>query len=247
MSDAAWARGGDRPAALARELGCTPVYLRYNTGLHVSANGRGLAGMLEDLVRTWPVPLEALTIVAHSMGGLVARSACHAAEAAGLAWRARLDAMVFLGTPHHGAPLELGGHWLQTALGVSRYSAPLARLGRLRSAGVTDLRHGSVLDDDWRGRDRFTFGPERPAPVPLPGGVRCFAIAGTAARYGPVLGDGLVPVSSALGRHRDPRRALAFPEARRWVARDVGHVDLLGDPGVYATMRRWLAAGAAGG
>jgi hypothetical protein len=239
MSDQGWARGGYGPA-FARDLGCTPVYLNYNSGAHVSTNGRRLAELLDRLVRTWPVPLDALTIVAHSLGGLVARSACHQAAAAGLAWPARLDGLVFLGTPHHGAPLERGGHWLQASLGAIPYAAPLARLGRLRSAGVTDLRHGSLVDDDWRGRDRFAVGAEPPRPVPLPAGVRCFAVAGCASHAGAVLGDGLVPVRSALGRHRDPRRELAFPESRRWVARGVGHMELLGDAEVYARIRGWL-------
>ena len=179
------------------------------------------------------------------MGGLVVRSACHHAAAAGFAWPGRLDALVFLGTPHHGAPLAVGGPWVHAILGVSPYTAALAVLGRICSAGVTDLRHGSVLDEDWRGRDRFALDLERPRPVPLPEGVRCFAIAGRAARSGVVLGDGLVPVDSALGRHRDPRRALAFPEPRRWVARGVGHLGLLGDPGVYAWIRRSLEPGPA--
>ncbi len=246
MNDLSWARRGhEHGAALARDLGSTPVYLHYNSGVHVSTNGRSLAGLLEELVRTWPVSLEGLTLVAHSMGGLVVRSACQQAAVAGLAWPGRLDGLVFLGTPHHGAPLERGGHWLHAILGVSPYTAPLARLGRIRSAGVTDLRHGSLLDDDWQGRDRFALAVERPTPVPLPEAVRCFAIAGCTARSGAVLGDGLVPVGSALGHHRDPRRALAFPESRRWVARGVGHMDLLGDPRVYDRISRWLEPGAA--
>jgi hypothetical protein len=236
MSDLGWVRRGhDHGAALARELGRTALYVHYNSGLHVSTNGRMLSELLEQLVEAWPVPLDGITIVAHSMGGLVARSACH--YAAGRSWPGRLDGCFFLGTPHLGAPLERAGRHLHELLRVSRYSAPLARLGGLRSAGVTDLRHGSVLDEDWRGHDRF--GPSRhPAPVPLPDGVRCFAIAGCIARGGAILGDGLVPVRSALGQHRDPARALAFPESRRWVARGVGHVGLLGDPGVYAFIRR---------
>jgi pimeloyl-ACP methyl ester carboxylesterase len=238
MNDLGWARPGhDHGAALARELGRTSVYVHYNSGLHVSTNGRMLSELLEQLVQAWPVPLEGITIVAHSMGGLVARSACH--YAADRSWRGLLDDCFFLGTPHLGAPLERAGRHVHELLRVSRYSAPLACLGALRSAGVTDLRHGSVLDDDWRGRDRF--GPSRsPTPVPLPDGVRCFAIAGCVARGGAILGDGLVPVRSALGQDRDPARALAFAESRRWVARGVGHVGLLGDPGVYAFIRRSL-------
>jgi hypothetical protein len=175
------------------------------------------------------------------MGGLVVRSACAQAEAAGHAWPARLEAVVFLGTPHHGAPLERVGLLVHEALRVSRYSAPLARLGRLRSAGITDLRYGSVLDEAVE--DRFARGA-LPRPVPLPQGVRCYAVAGaTARRAGPadaVVGDGLVPLASALGDHRDPARALGIPEARRHVARGRGHLALLSSPAVFRRIRTWL-------
>jgi hypothetical protein len=247
LDDLCWQRSGQDPAALADEFGRTPLYLRYNSGRHVSTNGHELAALLERLVRTWPVPLERVALIGHSLGGLVVRSACHQAAESRLAWPRRLDGMIFLGTPHHGTPLALGGHWLHAALGVSPYTAPIARLARLRSAGITDLHHGSVLDADWEGRDRFALSRERPAHVPLPEGLRCLAVAGVKARCGAVLGDGLVPVDSALGRHRDPRRALAIPESRRWVVRGVGHLDLLGHPLVRERIRRFLAPGAAPG
>ena len=235
MSDRQWLHHGhDHAAALADELDATAVYVRYNSGRHVSANGDELAYLLEDLVDTWPVPLESLTIVAFSMGGLVARSACRAAEVGELVWRDKLDTLVTLGTPHHGSPLERGGNWLDAILGISRYSAPLTRLGRLRSAGITDLRYGNVLAEDWADRDRFELAGDRRVHVPLPEGVACFAVAGTAKGGG----DGLVPIDSALGVHSDPDRTLAFPEAHRSTA-DVVHVDLLGAD-VYPTLRAWL-------
>ena len=77
-------------------------------------------------------------------------------------WPARLDDLVFLGTPHHGAPLERAGNWVDLLLGATPYAAPFARLGKLRSAGITDLRHGNLLDEDWVGRDRFA--PRRSPP-----------------------------------------------------------------------------------
>jgi hypothetical protein len=246
-SDVQWRRlGHDHGAALARALGYTALYLHYNTGRHVSQNGRELAGLLERLVDAWPVEVGELAIVGHSMGGLVARSACHQAEAAGLRWPRRLRRVAFLGTPHHGAPLERGGSWVDVALRASRYGVPIGRLGQLRSAGVTDLRFGSVVDEDWRGRDRFGDLRDRRRAVPLPRGVRCYAIAGArasgAGALGWLLGDGLVPVESALGRHRDPARALAIPDDHRWVARGAAHLDLLSRADVYARLRTWFAA-----
>jgi pimeloyl-ACP methyl ester carboxylesterase len=207
MNDRGWERGGhDHGEALARDLEVEPMYLLYNSGRHVSENGRELAGVLAALLAERDAEL---TILAHSMGGLVARSACHYAAEAGHAWPRRLDKLVFLGTPHLGAPLERGGRWLELLLGVSPYSAPIARLGMIRGAGITDLRHG--------------------ASTPLPAGVACFTLAGTR--------DVLVPVASALGRHENPARRLGFPEAHCWIGRGLGHFDLLEHPEVYAQLR----------
>jgi hypothetical protein len=141
----------------------------------------------------------------------------------------RLRQLVFLGTPHHGVPLERGGSWLGSLVGVSRYSAPLGRLAMLRSAGITDLRYGNVRDEDWHARDRFAWHGDRRAPTPLPAGVESHALA--------VSDDTLVPVRSALGLHVDPAHTLAFPQAHRWVGRGLGHLDLLDHPGVYARLR----------
>src|SRR5829696_3556768 len=184
MNDLQWHRKGhDHGAALARDLDFTPLYLHYNSGLHISTNARALADELETLVRQWPVAIEELAILGHSMGGLVARGACHYGRAAGHDWPRHLKKLVFLGTPHHGSPLERGGNWIDFVLGGSPYTAPLARLGKIRSAGITDLRHGSLLDEDWAGRDRFErskrsnrSGKAR-RPVPLPDGVECYAMA----------------------------------------------------------------------
>jgi hypothetical protein len=243
-SDWIWDRlGHDHGAALERDLGFTPVYLRYNSGLHVSTNGHALDALLERLVAAWPAPIDELAILAHSMGGLVARSACHSAEVAGHCWRGRLGTLVCLGTPHQGAPLERGGHWVDLLLGASRYSAPFARLGRIRSAGVTDMRFGSVLDEDWEGRDRFGGIADPRGPLALPGGVRCCAIAATLGDGGGgrLPGDGLVPVESALGRHTKAKLALRFTEANRWIAHGMGHLDLLDRAEVYDKIRSWLS------
>ena len=249
MNERAWDRAGTAAAApfasLAAELGATGLRLRYNSGLHVSRNGRALADRLEALAASWPVPVERLSIVAHSMGGLVARSAVHHGRAAGHAWSRALRDLVFLGTPHHGAPLERIGNVAQAVLTGTPWSAPFARLGRLRSAGITDLRHGNLLDEDWEGRDRFGQRPDDRAVVPLPAGVRAFAIAGSlgprpaeAARA--LRSDGLVPVESALGHHAEPARSLPIPDGRRRVVFETGHLDLLSSPGVAAPVADWL-------
>nr|HMN59664.1 hypothetical protein [Anaerolinea sp.] len=133
-NDLQWERNGhDHGAAIAAEPGighrCTPVYLHYNSGLHVSTNGREFARLVESLVRAWPVPVAEIAIVAHSMGGLVTRSAVHYASGERRAWTGKLTKIVFLGTPHDGAPLERGGNWVNVVLDRSPYTTALARLG----------------------------------------------------------------------------------------------------------------------
>jgi pimeloyl-ACP methyl ester carboxylesterase len=233
LNERHWTREGhDHGAALAAELGYTPLYLRYNTGLHVGQNGRTFAQMLETLVSNWPRPVEELVILGHSMGGLVARSACHYGRGAGHGWLKYLGKLVFLGTPHHGSPLERGGHGLDFVLEVSPYSAPFTRIGKTRSAGITDLRHGSIT-------------PGTHEIVPLPADVKCYAAAATLATRRSVLaerlvGDGLVPLDSALGRHAEPARTLAIPKHRQWVGHGMGHLELLNRAEVYSQLHEWL-------
>ncbi len=254
MSDVQWLRKGhDHGAALARDLGFTAVYLHYNSGLHISVNGRELAQQLERLVEQWPRPVKRLVLLCHSMGGLLARSALHHGAQAGQRWPDLLGELVFLGTPHRGAPLERAGHWVDILLGATPYAAPFARLGKLRSAGITDLRHGNLVDEDWLvdggaaggAQPRSRAQPPKPQHISLPASVRCFAAAASIGqRSGDVkdrlLGDGLVPLDSALGRHDDPARALNFPPERQWVGYGMNHMELLHRAEVYARLRQWL-------
>lgn len=221
----------NQSASLARDLGYTPLYLHYNSGLAIAENGRRFSSLLEQLVQKWPVPVHELVVLGHSMGGLVARSACHHATLAEHAWRRRLEKLVFLGTPHAGAPLERAGHWVDVLGGISPYVAPIARICKLRSAGVTDLRYGMAVDT-----------------VPLPAGVQCFAIAATRQRQrgregARLRGDGLVPVRSALGQHEDPALSLPIPTSRRCIVYGLSHQDLLSSHEAWARVGLWLAEG----
>jgi pimeloyl-ACP methyl ester carboxylesterase len=246
MNDQQWQRNGhDHGAALARDLGFTPLYAHYNSGEHISTSGRILAELLETTLAGWPQPIDELVIVGHSMGGLVARSACHYAAAAGYAWPQRLHKLIFLGTPHHGSPWERGGNWIDISLGMISYTAPFARLGKLRSAGITDLRHGNLLDEDWSARDRFAHNHDTRCPLPLPDDVHCYAVAaaldeGEAGYVSNLIGDGLVPLGSAHGHHAREEFHLGIPEAQRWTGYDMHHLDLLDRPEVYAQLRTWL-------
>lgn len=230
---------------LSAALGYTPVYVRYNSGLHVSENGHLLDHQLGDLLAHWPVPVTELSVLVHSMGGLVIRSALHVASQAGQAWPRVMKNIVFLGTPHHGSPLERAGNWIDVILGSTPYTRPFAKLGQLRSAGVTDLRYGHVLDADWQGHDRFRRKPDSRTPVPLPPDVNCYAVAATlAAKRSPVAdrltGDGLVPLHSALGEHDEAQACLHFAPERQLIVYRTGHLALLRSALVERQLLDWL-------
>ena len=250
MNDLQWQRKSaegtqqDHGALLAPALDATALYLHANTGLPIAENGRQFAALMQQLVDAWPVPVQRVVLLGHSMGGLIARSALHQAD--GSSWAALCSDLVCLGSPHHGAPLERAGHGVDLLLGAmpftSRYTAPLARLGRIRSAGITDLRHGL--------RDAEGLA------IPLPAGPRCWtlaatldAAAGDTARtlkrraLGKALGDGVVPLASALGQHADAAMNLGFAPERQAVLHGTGHLDLLSSPAVAQQLRQWLTPG----
>ncbi|MFQ2193134.1 esterase/lipase family protein [Aeromonas jandaei] len=230
--------------AVARALGYLPLYLRYNSGLSIASNGQALALQLEDLCDRWPGAIKQLSVLAYSMGGLVIRSACHYAQTHSLRWPERLRHLIFLGTPHHGAPLESAGHWLEQLLPVTPYSMPFVKLTRIRSQGIRDLRHGKVIDAS-RNNKEFTIRRDPRQPLPLPSGVACFAIAGTTSAKRTLLaerliGDGLVPLRSALGLHRERAHQLDFPPEHTLIAYRTTHMALLGSPEVGAQLLDWL-------
>ena len=252
MNDLQWTAGGYNHAdVLAKALGYTPVYLHYNTGLHTSINGQQFAGLLEQLVKAWPQPVIEVSLLVHSMGGLVSRSACHAAEQSRMAWRSKLKNIVFLGTPHHGAPLERVGNWIDTTLGSNRVTKPFAAIGQIRSRGITDLRYGHVLASSWEmdgiEKDRFERSPDSREPLPLPVGVNCFTVAATTSGAASLLkdaliGDGLVPLRSALGQHDEAPHCLDFLPENQWTSYATNHMDLLKRPEVTARVLKWLSA-----
>ena len=164
-----------------------------------------------------------------------------------LSWLDRLQDLIFIGTPHDGSPLERKGHRLDLLLDASPYTAALSRLGKLRSAGITDLRYAKLEDSEWRDEDRFGAQNIRRPALPLPKGVRCHAIAGSLAKKagdlkGRLAGDGLVPLYSALGQHRNPQRNLGLAASRQRIVQNTAHLGLLDSVEVYAQIRTWLTS-----
>ncbi|GAA3950643.1 hypothetical protein [Allohahella marinimesophila] len=255
MNDLQW-RSSKSSQSHADRLGaaddCTPVHIRYNSGRHISQNGRLLATLLQSLVDEWPVPVRSLSIIGHSMGGLLARSAFHYAAEAGLSWPSQCKAFVSLGTPHHGSPLERAGNWVDVILGSTRHTAPFAKLGQLRSAGITDLRFGNIRDEDWQDRDRFERSGDTRTAMPLPAGITCYTIAASTAPRpraisDRIVGDGLVPVASALGQHEEGDRHLEFEPDKQFICYGCHHMQLLYHPEVTEKLLTWLAPLHAGG
>jgi pimeloyl-ACP methyl ester carboxylesterase len=257
-TDESWRRNaadhyGDASATygsmLQRDLGYTPVFLRYNTGLHVSDNGRQLAALLDELVAAWPVPVTQIALVGHSMGGLVARSACYYAEREGRAWTRSVAHVFCLGTPHLGAPLEKGVHATSRLAGRLPETRPIAKVLEARSAGVKDLRFGACVEDDWLDGEPEGLWDDPCTEVPfLPGAAYYFvgvSVTNDASHpVGTLVGDLLVRFPSASGRGR--RRTIPFEIDNGRHIGGLHHLDLLNHPAVYGQLHDWLASSAGG-
>jgi len=186
-TEASWrlradAQGPGYGACLRRDLGHTPLELRYNTGLHISDNGRALAALLEELHEAWPVAIEEIVIVGHSMGGLVSRSACHYGSVEDHGWTSAVRHVFCLGSPHLGAPLEKGVNALGWALRRVPETRPLANVLDVRSVGIKDLRYGACVEEDWCDCDPDELLTDRCHDVPLLPGARFYFVAATLTR-----------------------------------------------------------------
>jgi pimeloyl-ACP methyl ester carboxylesterase len=225
---------------LHEDLGFSPVRLRYNTGLHVSVNGRALADILDRLHAEWPVGISELVLVGHSMGGLVARSACYYGAQQQHRWTDAVSHVVCLGSPHLGADLEKGVSVASWALARLPETRAIAAFLNARSDGVKDLRFGACLDEDWRDVDPDEFLRDRCHEAPfLPHATYHFVAATvTPSLLGLVAGDHLVRSQSAAGRGRT--RNIPFDAEHGLMLTGLNHLDLLNHPLVYAKLRDWL-------
>jgi pimeloyl-ACP methyl ester carboxylesterase len=240
---------GDRKTTygsrLQRDLGYTPLYVRYNSGLHISENGGLLAERMEELVRAWPVAVEEITLVGHSMGGLVARSACHQAKERGAAWVDSVRHIFCIGTPHLGAPMEKLGNVLGWALRGLDVTRPLAGIVNGRSAGIKDLRFGYLVEEDWRGRDADALLEDNRHDIPFLDAAAHYFIAATVTEspshpLGFLIGDTLVRFPSAAGRAPRPARRIPFAPANGSHFGPMTHLRLLNHPAVYDQIKHWL-------
>jgi pimeloyl-ACP methyl ester carboxylesterase len=231
-----------------RQQECTILYLSYNTGRRISLNGRSFSDLLNELSVKNP-DISHIDIIGHSMGGLVARSALFYGKQSGFNWTLLVDHLICLGSPHQGALLERLGYMLQDKVGKIPFAGTVARLGDLRSAGIIDLRWGSIRDDDWehqRSGRRGDFDDNR-RPAPLPSNIKAYFVAGTIERENmhsrarETVGDYLVSVKSALGEHVNPEYQLNVPPERKVVLYGVDHMQIQYSQRVIDHVLKWLA------
>lgn len=242
MNDVQWSRKDhNHGELLAEELNKSLVYIYYNSGKHVSTNGKEFSELLETLVSNWPVPVEEIVFIGYSMGGLLARSVLYYGKLENKKWVKYLKKNIFLGTPHHGSSLERNGNLVDVTLSSIYYTKPFARLGKIRSAGVTDLRYGNLIDEDWKGDDRFErLGDQRKA-IPLSKSVKNYSIAASLGTLKDLnSGDGLVSIDSAFGKHDNQTKSLNFEEENTKVVYGVSHLGLLNSLSVYDQLKEWV-------
>lgn len=222
---------------LRRDLGYTPFYVRYNTGLSIANNGRRLVALLDTWAAVYPAPLEEIILIGHSMGGLVLRAMCHLAAERDAAWLDAVRHIFYLGTPHDGATLARLGHWTVTALHA--VPNPVTRLVgnaiNRTSQGVKDLRLGATAQGE---------------PLPWHADAEHHLIAATLGSEAPnglaaLLGDGLVSVPAAHAASHAPRETEYIAQVHSRLIHGLSHLRLVNDPAVYEHIRT-ACAGAPG-
>lgn len=229
---------------LEKQLGHAAFEVRYNSGRRISQNGESLDALLAALSAAHPGPIDELVLVGHSMGGLVIRSATHAASERQSAWLPLAKRVFYVGAPHLGAPLERFGNAVTWALGKAPHpiTALIADILKLRSVGVKDLRYGNLRREDWDGADADALLTNSRHPAPLVPHIRHHLVAGTLSAdltSKILLGDVLVPVRSATGRAKDVDRAPPFPQEHVALLPSIHHLRLAHDPAVFERIRAW--------
>jgi pimeloyl-ACP methyl ester carboxylesterase len=229
--------GTDFGSRLAHDLRCSPVYVRYDTGRHVSDSGTDLVRLVSQLVRHWPHPVREIVLIGHSLGGLVVRSAIHQARYRRAPWLARVTGVICIGTPHAGAPLERAAAMTAGLLGKIFVTAPLSRLLDLRSGAVKDLAHGYLHEYQWSTEVASLSAKDRATltrfPTTVPQLFVYATVSRSESRWGRLLGDLVVGAANA--------GTTSHNADLRWVG-GLNHVELLHHDSVYDAMLDWLRA-----
>jgi pimeloyl-ACP methyl ester carboxylesterase len=217
------------------------MYLRFNTGLRISNNGKQLAELLERFCASHGVAVTEVLLIGHSLGGLVIRSACHLGKEANQEWVSLVRHVVYLGSPHLGAPLEKATNVVTNLLGIFNTTATslIRDVLNTRSAGVKDLRHGNLIDQDWLDFDPDELGNNRRLPIPWLATARHHFAVGQALAGAGTFGDAMVRSDSAAGRaHGSQPGAPCGSDVQ--VMPGLDHLALARDPAVYEHLERWV-------
>lgn len=238
-TERSWQRSSTHLGNLLAAESLTPIYLRYNSGRGVSDNGDGLSDLLEETVAAWPVAVDEVALIGHSMGGLVARSSVQSALFARRHWANKVRHIVTLGSPHLGTPWEKAVALIEGGLNLVSETRPIAEFLNGRSAGLKDLRVGPDP-----ARDQIGSKPEdATADIFTKAGVEQHFLAGvvtsTPSRpLGRLVGDLVVRTGSATGTGR--QRQVESTDVI--VLNGRRHTDLLHDPAAHEHIRHWLSS-----
>jgi triacylglycerol lipase len=248
-SDESWSMGARTTGStyaqrIKADTDGTPVFIRYNTGLRVSENGKHLDWLVRQLVASWPTDVTRITLVGHSMGGLVVRAATNHATASGQTWQHLVRDVICLGTPHTGAALEKVAHMGSRVLHFFPESRPFSAILNSRSGGILDLRHGYITKEEWEGHDLTRlWGLDRIAAAPLPHAEYHFVVATLGATkrhlFSTIVGDLLVHFSSAAGIGRS---GAVVEGAKLEYLPSTHHFALLNHPRIADWLVHWLTS-----
>ncbi|MEN9448779.1 MAG: hypothetical protein RJA25_2069, partial [Bacteroidota bacterium] len=231
---------------LQKDFDYTPFYVRYNTGLHISENGKQFSQLIETLILNYPTTIDEIVIIAHSMGGLVTRSACYYAPLQNAHWVEKISKLFFLGTPHLGAPLEKFAnaltHLLETV--PNAYTKAIGNIINLRSAGIKDLRYGYLVDEDWETQHPDEFLTNNKTVIPILDTVDYFLITGSLTNTPEDLinewfGDSLVRKKSATGQSKTIHH-LDFDLKHHKEINGLTHLGLVYSKQVYEQIKIWI-------
>lgn len=217
------------------------LYIRYNTGLHISTNGKKLNKILNRLELLYGDHFNEIDLVGHSMGGLILRSTGHYGEKEFSPWIPKLKSVFLISVPSYGSFVEQFAN--ATSFFLSKfYFFHVGWIGKvidLRSDGIKDLRLGYMVDEDWdhptRTNKPFHF---KRTPITPIKSVKYHLILGNMGKtessiVGKVLGDGMVHKKSAIGKSFFMDTDPIHDGSTLKEFSSTGHISILNKPEVF--------------
>ena len=237
----------DYGTLLEHDFDYTPFYLRYNTGLHISENGKNLAALLEKLYENYPIKIEEISIIAHSMGGLLTHSACYYAQKSEMLWAQKLRNIFLLATPHLGSFLERFANVTTNILEKvpNWHTRMVGKVLNWRSAGIKDLRFGYLTDEDWENQHPDKLLKNNKTPIQKLEGVSYHVISGRLTQaekhwVSLLFGDILVSTKSATARSKNVDEFNFSPDKHYEFAK-TNHFKLTASKEAYEKIKSWLS------